>query len=128
MKAAEHALLCLLWSETDDDGTPLDSVEAAVSDELMTRITADWDCFRENAERLGFDAEEHIAEVLHPDNEGDAWNAVAHDFILTRNGHGTGFWDAGRWDEPWGQKLTDLCEAYGEIHAYVGDDELIYAD
>ena len=119
--------MTLLWSEIDEDGEPLDSVDAEVSDELVTRLTADWECFRENAERLGFDPEQHTACSLHPDNEGDAWNAVAHDFILTRNGHGVGFWERGRWSEPWDKKLTDLSHTYGNINAYVGDDGLIYA-
>jgi hypothetical protein len=122
----DHALLCLLWSENDEDGTPLDSLDLEVSDSLRSRVTADWECFRENAERLGFDAEEHCAQMLHPDCDGSAWNAAAHDFILTRNGHGTGFWDSGRWAEPWGDKLTKLCKIYGELHAYAGDDGLIY--
>ena len=128
MSNVDHVLMTLLWSEIDEDGEQLDSVDAEVSDELVIRLTADWECFRENAERLGFDPEQHIACSLHPDNDGDAWNAVAHDFILTRNGHGVGFWERGRWLEPWDKKLTELSNIYGNIHAYVGDDGLIYAE
>jgi hypothetical protein len=128
MSNADHAILCLLWSETDDDGTPFDSLDLEVSDQLEALVGADWECFRENAERLGFDADEHCAMMLHPDCDGDAWNAAAHDFILTRNGHGTGFWDSGRWQSPWGEKLTELCKIYPELHCYVGDDGLIYAE
>jgi len=117
-------MLCLLWSELDDNGEPFDSLDLPVSESLRDRLSADWECFRENAERLGFDAEEHCARMLHPDCEGDAWNAAAHDFILTRNGHGTGFWDSGRWCEPWGRKLTELCKLYGELRCYVQDGEI----
>lgn len=125
---AKHALLTLLWSETDDDGTPFDSIAADPSPQLLDRIEADWAAFRETAERLGFDADEHYAQMLHPDCEGDAWNAAAHDFILTRNWYGTGFRDSGRWSAPWGDKLSALCKHFGPLHCYVGHDGLIYAE
>ena len=125
MTAADHAILALLWSSSDGDHEGLEDFEA--SPELIARITADWQSFREKAEEMGFDPEEHLAEMLHPDNEGDAWNAAAHDFILTRNGHGAGFWDGG-WHKPWDRRLTDLAREFGEISCYVGDDSLIYCD
>jgi hypothetical protein len=128
MNPSEHALIALLWSETDDDGTPLDRGDYVVSPDLKTRVTAEWERFREQTEALGFDAERDCARMLHPDNEGNPWNAVAHDFILTRNGHGTGFWDTGRWREPWASKLTTLAQSFGELHCYVGDDGAIYGD
>lgn len=50
---------------------------------------------------------------------------AAHDFWLTRNGHGAGFWD-GDWIEPAATKLAKAAEAFGESYAYLGDDGLIY--
>lgn len=47
------------------------------------------------------------------------------DFWLTRNGHGTGFWDRGLGDR--GDYLAGAADAYGGIGLYVGDDGLIYA-
>jgi hypothetical protein len=128
MKPHEHALTALLWSETDEDGTPLDKGDYAVSDALKAKVRADWERFREQAESLGFDAERDCAMMLHPDNEGNPWNAVAHDFILTRNCRGVGFWDTGRWHEPWTGKLTTLARSFGELNCYVGDDGAIYGD
>jgi hypothetical protein len=120
MQNHEHALTTLLWCSVDpDSGEPLDSAEFRPSLELQNRVAADWQRFRDAAEAMGFDAEEHCAQMLHPDNEGDAWNAAAHDFILTRQGHGTGFWDCGRWHAPWGDRLTDLCKQFGELDCYV---------
>lgn len=124
----EHALICLLWSEYDENGEPLDSSDVPVSESLLATIRGEWEDFRNKAEALGFDANEHCARMLHPDCEGDAWNAAAHDFILTRNGHGTGFWDPGRWCAPWGEKLTVLCRKFGSINAYQGDDGLLYCE
>jgi hypothetical protein len=99
----------------------LDGAEFEPSQELRDRVAADWERFRDAAEALGFDAEEHCARMLHPDNEGDAWNVAAHDFILTRNGHGVGFWERERWHEPWNRRLTDLCKQFGELYCYVVD-------
>lgn len=48
---------------------------------------------------------------------------AGHDFWLTRNGHGAGFWDG---DYTNGDQLTTLCKPYGVIDLYVGDDGLIY--
>lgn len=48
-----------------------------------------------------------------------------HDFWLTRNGHGCGFWD-GDWPEPQAKRLTDAAHAYGSYDLYVGDDGKVY--
>jgi len=50
------------------------------------------------------------------------WNAYeqhGHDFALTRNHHGTGFWDRGYGDV--GDRLTQAAQAYGE-HSVLTDD------
>lgn len=50
---------------------------------------------------------------------------VAHDFWLTRNGHGAGFWDRGMGER--GDALTRLCERFGSVHLEVGDDGRIHS-
>lgn len=50
---------------------------------------------------------------------------VGHDFWLTRNGHGAGFWD-GDYEENLGRFLTEQSKPYGEVNLYVGDDGDIY--
>jgi hypothetical protein len=124
---AEHCMIALLWSEADDDGEPLDSGDYEPSPELEARVAADWDRFRTMAEKMGFGPSEALAKALHPDCGGDPWNQVAHDFILTRNGHGAGFWDGG-WHQPWADRLTEIAERFVEIHPYVGEDGMIYPD
>lgn len=50
---------------------------------------------------------------------------AGHDFWLTRNSHGAGFWDR---DLLHGQPLTDAAHMYGEESWYVSaKDNLIYA-
>lgn len=46
-----------------------------------------------------------------------------HGFWLTRNRHGTGFWDLGLPDDL-GEALTEAAHAFGEINLYVSDGEI----
>ena len=58
-----------------------------------------------------------------------AWGddtGAGHDFWLTRNRHGAGFWDRGR--GKLGDQLTTAAHAYGEVYLYVGNDGRIYAN
>lgn len=50
---------------------------------------------------------------------------VAHDFWLTRNYHGAGFWD-GDYEEPLGTQFTELSHKFPPIDLYIGDDGRIY--
>ena len=59
---------------------------------------------------------------------GRSTQRKAHDFILTRNHHGVGFWENDRWQRPWGDTLTVLCNLAGEIDIYLGDDGLLYPE
>ena len=47
-----------------------------------------------------------------------------HDFWLTRNGHGCGFWDRGYGDA--GDRLSEVARTFGNCDAYLGDDGSIY--
>lgn len=63
--------------------------------------------------------------------EGDLLNGIdpgqaGHDFWLTRNGHGAGFWDRGHGQQ--GDDLHKWAKSYGEANLTVGDDGLVYHD
>lgn len=47
-----------------------------------------------------------------------------HDFYLTRNGHGAGFWDRGLGAR--GERLSQAAKVWGESEFYVGDDGKLY--
>ena len=108
-------IVTALWSSMDNadalGGEPLDAnydIED-IAPETLTSIQEDCEAFqRDHAEDIGGDLEQ-----------------AGHDFLLTRNHHGCGFWD-GDWPEA-GDRLTDACKSYPEVTFYVGDDELIYA-
>ena len=80
-----------------------------------------------------------LADFLASDDEGCQsalrfWRRelgegqTGHDFWLTRNSHGCGFWDR-FYNEPgeqFGRMLTAMAKPYGESCLYVGDGGLVY--
>lgn len=53
---------------------------------------------------------------------------LGHDFWLTRNRHGAGFWDRDFGTEESRQALTKLSDVFGEIDLVMGDDGLLYLE
>jgi len=51
--------------------------------------------------------------------------SIGHDIWLTRNGHGTGFWDRD-YDKEVEELLVELSKELDFTDIYVGDDDLIY--
>ena len=51
---------------------------------------------------------------------------IGHDLWLSRNHHGTGFFDRSGYDEDTAKFLTDLSHVLDDISMYVGDDDKIY--
>ena len=54
------------------------------------------------------------------------WAQHGHDFYLTRNGHGAGYWDRGY--GPAGERLTAAAKVYGESDFYIGADGKLGVD
>lgn len=102
---------CALWSETDDDGEPLDA--------SYDRDDIDADALREMAAECVKFAADNVADLRGMD-AGQA----GHDFWLTRNRHGAGFFDRGLGER--GDRLTASAHVYGESDLYVGDDGKLY--
>lgn len=107
-----------LWASTDesrdDGGDPLDDNYdcSDLAPETLANMERDCKAFYEANNTLW-------------DGEWDDYGA-GHDFWLTRNGHGAGFWD-GRYPKH-GNALTAASKVYGEIHLYIGDNGQIYGD
>ena len=108
-----------LWSSTDNDDKPLDSTFSRIdlAPECEAKMHADCEAFLARCERLIRSAR------LVPDYGKIA--LAGYDFWLTRNGHGSGFWDSD-WDMIDGQLLTIECKRFGEVYLYVGDDRRIH--
>ncbi len=78
------------------------------------------------------DAEDFLAEnydvltyVIRTSTDA-TWSRHGHDFALTRNGHGAGFWDRG-YDTDAANWLTCNAERYGE-HNVITDDSPTVSD
>lgn len=101
----------LYFTDTGEDDQP--PQEADLSPELRDRC-------EDECER--FFARSGLAGVYGK----QAIELAGHDFWLTRNGHGAGFWD-GDWHEPKATYLTALSDEFGPVETYLGDDGMIYA-
>jgi len=111
-----------LWSSTDDDDEPLDR-NYGIEDfapEALVQAVEDAKTFQEyNSDDL-----DEAAELAPRRREWTVDEQHGHDFWLTRNHHGVGFWDRGYGDV--GDRLTKAAQAYGEVNVIVGDDGLLY--
>lgn len=106
---------CALWASTDENGEPLDGLYSFddLAEQALAQMVEDCRDFQDaQAELL-----ERWAE------EGFTYGQAGHDFWLTRNRHGTGFWDRGA---ECGRALTDAAHPYGDADLYVGDDGYLY--
>lgn len=106
-----------LWSSTDSNGVSLDDAkyaETELAPETAERFTKDCAAFIEKG------------SAVYPEYfVGLAAQTTAHDFWLTRNRHGAGFWD-GDYPEVIGEVFTDLAHSFKECDLCVGDDGKIY--
>jgi len=64
--------------------------------------------------------EENADDLCDEDDEH-----AGHNFWLNRNGHGVGFWD-GDYEEEKGNRLSNACDAYGELHVWVDENGCLY--
>lgn len=120
-KFTKAYITAALWSSTDNAEDPLEDYSITdLAPETFDHIKMECEKFQsDNADLLSeaYDLYTHSSEWTHQEQAG-------HDFWLTRNGHGAGFWDRGLGEI--GTKLTAASKACGECDIYVGDDNQIY--
>lgn len=116
-------IACALWAETDNatpqGGEPLDKNYCVedIHPETLRKMTED--CQRFVAQNLVL-LSQAVASV------GYDWERAGHDFWLTRNGHGAGFWDRDELPPEVGEKLTEACKAFKTFDLYVGIDNRVH--
>lgn len=112
---------CALWSSIGDDGEPLDDTKTIdeISQDCAEFMRADCvEFMRSNvADLIEYEARMTCEQWRGMERAG-------HDFWLTRNGHGAGFWDRGLDDL--GERLSKAARAYGPVDLYIGDDGFVY--
>lgn len=119
-KFLDAYITCALWSSTGDNEEPLDRDYDADDLHPDTRKKMREDC------EAFIAANAALLESIERRGRGD-WTPdeqAGHDFWLTRNRHGVGFWDRGLGAV--GDKLTEAAHAFGECDLYVGDDGKLY--
>lgn len=108
----EGYLVCLLWQATDFDGDQLveDHHDLTVlSDEFV--LAAKEQCVEFQKDNAG------LLEQYYDAGRSEA--DAGHDFVLTRNRHGAGFWDRGLGGL--GDALSQNCHPYGNVDVYLDD-------
>lgn len=133
-----HAALCLQWQASDatenGNGYPVSDGGDEYTDDVVAKVPYLTEAV------TAFITDENNWRLLQL--AGSSAEQTGHDFILTANGHGTGFWDCG-YDMPGnatgqdpltalqsvGDMLSDACKGYS-IDAefalwgdYADDDE-----
>ena len=100
-----------MWLLTDDDGHSLDYLGLHdVGAGALASMHEDCENFHKLCEEVGLDLRDNYSG--------------GHDFYLTRNRHGAGFWEG-----PWGESgpfLADLAHTFGKTSWYLGDDNMIH--
>jgi hypothetical protein len=106
-------LTCALWSSCNDQGEPLDGDHDLddIAPETLKTMVADCQDFQGSFGDLLAQADQSLERS-------------GHDFWLTRNRHGAGFWDRGL--GKLGDKLTEMAHPYGSFDLYIGDDGKIH--
>lgn len=111
---------CALWSSMDNSndqgGEPLDKNYnwTHLADETLAKMMADCERFqRENSKDLC------VSQSCNAREGG-------HCFWLSRNGHGSGFFDSEHFSNDTRDKLQESARKFGECNLYVGDDGKIY--
>lgn len=113
---------CALWSTTDGStptgGSPLDANYGIEDVEKSSLVEQRQDC-------VAFIKDNYQA-ILKLLESGVQMESIMEDFWLTRNSHGSGFWDSEVQYEPYAEQLTTSAHIYGSVDIYVGDDGLVH--
>ena len=108
---------CALWASLDDNEQPLDS-NYDINDfnkATLQQMIIDCKLFQED----NFD----LLRMAYKRPDYTSGSA-GHDFFLTRNFHGAGFWDRGLMDV--GEQLSEKSHDWGSFDLYVGDDKKVH--
>lgn len=119
-KFTQGYIQAFLWSETDEstpDGeNPLDDnySQSDIDPDSMAKIKRDCAMFQEVAKDLLNQAYQGEYDAEH----------AGHDFLLTRNHHGAGYWDRGLGEV--GDKLTVAAQLFREVGGYAENGVVYY--
>jgi hypothetical protein len=113
--AVDGYIECALWSSTDGDDSLDANYDASDVDPQAKRAAE-----RDVKDFLTANAE-LIAQAMEA-KKGYDYSNVGHDFWLSRNGHGAGFFDHG--NAPVWRQLQQKAKEYGGENPYVSDGKV----
>lgn len=111
----EREAIIAAWEHSGEEPMDLDGLEDYDMSESANKECEE-DC-RNFLEVYG-----HLVEEAG--EYGYDYSQAGHDFALTRNRHGAGFWDRGLGVV--GDKLTEASHSFGDAYCFIGDDGLVY--
>ena len=100
----------LLWSSVNND---------AEDEQYFDELANGYENFGvDSQERIDKDCKDFLDKALKFIPE-DSFGQAGHDFALTRNEHGAGFWDR---EDEYGQdaaeKLNNIATSFGEVYLF----------
>lgn len=118
-------IACMLWSSNGSDEDDCEFLDQKYSiDDLSVEAL-----IQINKDIADFMGESYIevSEAYH--KHGVEASQFGHDFWLTRNRHGAGFWDRPEmYTQELADKLTKKAREFKEVSPYVGDAGKIYLE
>lgn len=119
----EAALFATNDESTPEGGEPLDKNYGFqdFSEETLRKMAADCAAFRRK-----FSDEQIEESHLQAEGEYNAIQRAGHDFWMTREGHGVGFWETYRWGGRIAQEMDEFSKQAREFYLEVGDDGQIH--
>jgi hypothetical protein len=111
----DHYLYSALWSSTDENDDSLDSNYSIDDVEINFYYDSLKDCLAFLI--MGDEILNQYPEV--------STDQIGHDFWLTRNHHGAGFWDRGEYTVEHGEQLTEISQKFKELNLFVNDDAIV---
>lgn len=103
--------------ENLDDIFGVEDIAPATAEEMRS------DC-EDFAKANATDLAAYCERIRTDPSQGTPEDYAGHDFWLTRNRHGAGFWDRGLGDL--GERLSAAARVYGSVDLYPGDDGKVY--
>jgi hypothetical protein len=113
LTVVEHYLVAALWTE-----------EETLKEDYGVEGATIYDISKEDWEKATSDVRRFM-ELAGDATEGIGAEQLGHDIWLTRNGHGTGFWDRG-YEQQVSDRLCAAADKLGSSDVYAGDDGNIY--
>lgn len=108
----------MLWSEAGNEDGQID--DESSPEEMHPNLR---EVLREQCEAF---CRANVSDLIEATQRiGYTIEQAGHDFALSRNGHGAGFFDRGLGDV--GDRLQEAAQKAGQLDLYFGDDGIIYA-